>query len=106
MTCVPVAVPGLLTEYLDDEVCLYRPDSDDVIVLNASATAIWRLIDGVRSPAEIVDELVRGYGVARESLEPDVEAAIGDLIARGFVTSTGTLDVEQPPRSAEIPAGG
>jgi len=54
----PVPADGVSVEDVDAEVCLYRSDIDEVLVLNQSAADVWRLADGSLS----VDELLACIG--------------------------------------------
>lgn len=53
--------------------------------LNVLGGEIWKLLDGSRDAAAVVDELLPRFEVGREQLEADVAAFIADLAARGWV---------------------
>ena len=85
----PIPAPGVVVEDLDDDVCLYRSDIDEVLVLNQSAGDIWRLADGDRSVEAIATRLADVYGTDETTVRTDVQAVVADLLARGYL-------VEQP----------
>jgi hypothetical protein len=75
----------VVVEDLDDDICLYRPDIDEVLVLNASAGDVWRLADGELTVPEIAERLATVYGLAAGSLDADVRSAVDDLEARAYL---------------------
>lgn len=81
----PAAAAGIVAEELDAEVCLYRPDNDEVLILNETAGDIWRLSDGELTVNDLIDRLASSYQVERASIEPDVISVITDLADRGYL---------------------
>jgi hypothetical protein len=77
--------PDVVVEEIDDDVCLYRPDTDEVLVLNHTAADVWRLADGSLSTDELVATLARAYAVAPDQVHHDVEAVLENLRERGFL---------------------
>ncbi len=53
--------------------------------LNLLGGEIWKLCDGARDVAAIVDELLPRFEVEREELVGDVTGFLTDLAARGWV---------------------
>ena len=51
------------------------------------AVEILKLIDGERSVAAIVDDLVRRFEAPREVISADVTALLQDLVDKGVLTS-------------------
>jgi hypothetical protein len=82
----PLPAAGVEVEDLDDDACLYRPDIDEVLVLNRSAADVWRLADGTRTADEISDMLARAYQTNPDDVRPDVESVLGDLSVRGYLS--------------------
>jgi hypothetical protein len=76
---------NIVEERVDNEICLYQPSTDDVVVLNATATDIWELIDGATSLAQLTSELATAYGVAHLEIADDVARAVADLLRQGFI---------------------
>ena len=81
----PVPAENIVAEDLDEDVCLYRPDIDEVLVLNQTAGDVWRLADGQLSTAEIAEMLARAYSLDASALQLDVRHVVDDLAARGYL---------------------
>ena len=81
----PRPTANVTAEDLDSDVCLYRSDIDEVLVLNQSAADVWRVADGSATVAEIVTQLAAAYGVGIDVVGPDVHTVIDDLTARGYL---------------------
>ena len=56
-----------------------------MLSLNYLGTEIWKLCDG-RGVDQIVAELLTQFEVEEDVLREDVEAFLGELAAKGFVT--------------------
>jgi hypothetical protein len=81
--------PGMvLREEEDGAALLYDPETGAVRILNGSATAIWKLLDGKRSLADVVAALRETYDGMDEQAEGQVLAVVKNLCALGAV---GTL---------------
>jgi hypothetical protein len=88
MVTGPRPADGVTVEDFDDDLCLFRRDIDEVLVLNMSAADIWRLADGQTSVAQIVDLLARTYAVPCARVAPEVQDVVTQLIARGYLVET------------------
>jgi hypothetical protein len=84
-TLRPEPMPAVDVEDVDNELCLYRADIDEVLVLNSSAADVWRLSDGSCTVAEIVQLLARSYRTTASAILSDIDAVLVDLIERGFL---------------------
>jgi len=71
---------------VDGCLSLYRRDVDRVVVLNETASDVWRLADGTLHDDEIVDLLAAAYGVGPDSIGDDVRATLARLVQEGFLT--------------------
>jgi hypothetical protein len=85
MVTGPRPADGVTVEDFDDDLCLFRRDIDEVLVLNVSAADIWRLADGQTTVAQIVDLLARTYAVPSARVAPEVQDVVTQLIARGYL---------------------
>jgi hypothetical protein len=72
-------------EDLDDDVCLYRPDIDEVLVLNSSGGDVWRLAEGELTVEQITERIALFYGVSAVEVASDVSRVVADLIERGYL---------------------
>jgi len=93
----PSPAPGILLEEIDDDICLYRADIDEVLVLNQSAADVWRLADGTRTEAELLEHLAQAYGVASDELAADVSTVLSDLTQRGYLHRSESRGVTTNP---------
>jgi hypothetical protein len=75
----------ILETEVDGEVSLYDPRSESVLVLNQSASDVWRLCDGEQTLEEIVRLLAVAYQVRPEDIRSDVELAVRNIIEEGFL---------------------
>jgi hypothetical protein len=74
----------VLEETLDDEICLYLPSSDEVLVLNRTATDIWRLLDDDSTLSSLAIRVAEIYQMTPTALTADVTRVIGNFVAQGF----------------------
>lgn len=70
---------------IDEEAVVMDLDSGDFFSLGGTAYAIWGLIDGTRTRAEIIAALVAGYAAPEAEVAADFDAFVGDLAERGFI---------------------
>ncbi len=98
MLQLPVPASTVIAEELDTDVCLYRTDTDEVLVLNQTAGDIWRLSDGDLSVAGIVATLARAYRQPEADLAEPVRTVVDDLEGRGYL-------VEAAPPAPSPPLG-
>jgi pyrroloquinoline quinone biosynthesis protein D len=57
-----------------------------VLAPDEIAVEVLQLCDGVRSVAQMVDQLAEKYAAPREAIAADVVAMLQDLADKGFVT--------------------
>ena len=74
---------------IDGDISLYDPQTEQVMVLNRTASDIWLLSDGEHSLTEIVVLLANAYQVKSEAIRGDVEATVASFIESGFLLSNG-----------------
>ena len=74
---------------IDESVALFHPVSGEAVVLNSTASDIWRLSDGELTLDELTAVLARSYGVDPGAIRDDVVRAVGDLRARGLLCDDG-----------------
>lgn len=86
----PAPTPGVVEEDLDGEVCLYRSDVDEVLILNETAADVWRLCDGEQSTTRIIGLLAMAYGATPDELAADVRATLDRLHSDGYLVESGT----------------
>lgn len=74
----------LMTDSGDMKV-LMSMDTGQFVELNHTGRAIWELLDGHRTLAQVVDELQRAYAVPRDECETEVSAFADGLLAENLV---------------------
>jgi hypothetical protein len=77
--------PGASTVPLDDNVALYDDVGQLLILLNASAAAVWERCDGVTTYAAMVAELAEAHGADTADIEDDVWQTVRKLAELGLV---------------------
>lgn len=73
--------PEVLQRSVDGETVLYQPSSDEVVVLDAVGSAVWRQIDGPLSVDELNGALAVLFEQPRERIDSDVAPLLAELWA-------------------------
>lgn len=81
------AVSHIIETEVDEDISLYNPRTEQVVVLNGTASDIWRLADGSRTVEEISSLLASSYGVSPDSIAADVEKTVEELSKAGLIES-------------------
>jgi hypothetical protein len=76
----------VLREEEDNCGLLFDPDSGDVRVLNGSAMAIWKLLDGKRDLRAVTESLRELFTEVDAGVETQVLSAVREFILFGAVT--------------------
>ena len=66
------------------EISLYHPRDERVMVLNQTASDVWRLLDGETSDGEIVELLAGAYSTDAATIESSVIDVVDQLVSEGF----------------------
>lgn len=74
---------------IEGRISILNPLTDRVLMLNETASDIWRLADGEHSLEELIGLLAHAYGVDRAAIRPEVEEAVATLRAEGFLPPAG-----------------
>lgn len=77
--------PHIIETEIDDEVSLYNAQNERVMVLNITASDVWRLCDGEQTLDEIVDLIAKAYRVDRERINSEVALTIGRFVEADFL---------------------
>ncbi len=67
---------GVVESEVEGCVSLYHPESQEVSVLNQTASDVWRLSDGDHTLDQIVVLMARAYGVAPDSIREEVATTV------------------------------
>ncbi|HJQ76388.1 MAG TPA: PqqD family protein [Acidimicrobiia bacterium] len=80
----PPAQQVLETE-LDGEISLYNPATEQVTILNGTASDVWLLCDGEHTVEEITELLASSYEVDEKEIRDDVISTIERLYDSGLL---------------------
>ncbi len=75
---------------LDGEISLYDSRTNRALLLNPTASDVWRLLDGAHTLPEITELLARAYDVAPETIADDVRSAVEQLVDHGLLPRATT----------------
>jgi hypothetical protein len=75
----------VLETEIKGDISLFDAESNQVVVLNSTASDVWRLCDGEQTLDEIVDLLASSYQTTPEALRSDVTETVDKLVAEGFL---------------------
>ena len=81
----PPPVHIIETEIKGD-ISLFDAERNQVVVLNSTASDVWRLCDGEHTLDEIVALLASAYGTTPEAIKDNVTTTIEQLAGEGFLT--------------------
>jgi hypothetical protein len=82
---IPQHHPNIIWRVLDDGVVVVSPQQGQVRVLNPVGTAVWGLIDGRRTVADLAAALTEQYDVSLEEAGRDLRAFLAELTERGLL---------------------
>ena len=83
---IPVANPAVVSrDGLDDGRVMVNCDTGAAIALNPTGALVWNLIDGRRTPEEIIDAVRRHFSNAPETVSDDVVLLLATLSEDGFI---------------------
>ena len=78
--------PHILETEINGDISLYNPESEQVTVLNGTASDVWLLCDGRHTLSEIAHLLALSYQVDESEITEDVERTIDHLRESGLLT--------------------
>lgn len=82
----PVVV---LREEFDDWAVMYNPDTAAATGVNPVGVAIFKLLDGNHTLAQIVAAVKREFSDVPEQVEEEVRVFVARLVANGYATCEG-----------------
>lgn len=84
MTGAIVRANDLIVVPVGDEFAMFSPRTGQYFRLNATATHIWRIIDGPHTIREICQTLLDVYDVDADTCESEVTALVRELVEQGL----------------------
>lgn len=94
---MPVRRGGASVE-LDDNVALYDELGQLLILLNASAAAVWERCDGATTLDAMARELATAHGADAAVVAEDVRQTVGKLAELGLLVEAAPAAAEGMPR--------
>jgi hypothetical protein len=71
---------------IDGEIVALEARGSTYLAANGSGARLWRALAEGTTRDELIDGLVRWYGIGRERAEADVDAFIAQLTAEGLLS--------------------
>lgn len=86
----PIGPPlsHILETEVRGDISLYDARREKVLVLNSTASDVWRLCDGEQTLGEVVALLATAYRADPAAIRPDVERTVRQLIDEGFLPAS------------------
>ena len=81
---------GVTQIEVDGLVSVYSPSTEQVVLLNDTATDVWHLADGEQDLAGIVALLARTYGVDPALIHDDIAATVRSFVQAGLIPDPGS----------------
>ena len=81
----PRRKPDYRLEKIDNELLLFHPAQTKIMYCNESASLIWQLCDGQKTPQEIVALLAAAYPEAADGMADDVQATLQQFAQHGAI---------------------
>jgi hypothetical protein len=82
--------PHIIETEVRGDISLYDAQNERVLVLNGTASDVWRLCDGEQTADDIVQLLAKAYRVQPDAIRDDVTRTIRQLIDEGFLSGEAT----------------
>jgi coenzyme PQQ synthesis protein D (PqqD) len=76
---------SISVERIEEDLCLYLAETNDVAVLNRTAAAIWEAVGGGGCVEEIANELAAAYDKPADEVVGEVRRTLEELASRGFL---------------------
>lgn len=79
---------SVISESLENGLALTRIGSEKILILNATGTAIWQLLDGHTPCHQIATEIARQFSMPVDQVRQDVYTLIERLASMGVIIET------------------
>ncbi len=81
----PRRKPDYRLEVIDNELLLFHPAETKILYCNESASLIWQLCDGQRTPQEITALLAAAFPEETEAIVDDVQSTLRQFSQHGAI---------------------
>ncbi|WP_165367922.1 PqqD family protein [Phytoactinopolyspora endophytica] len=82
---VPKPEPSVREMEIDGDITLFHTGTQTALVLNGTASDVWRLVDGERTVSEIAEMLDEVYDADAETVRAGVDTALAQLEEHGVL---------------------
>jgi hypothetical protein len=79
------AAPRIVESEIDGNISLYDPQTQEMSVLNDTASDLWRLADGTSTLDQVVELVARAYAVEPDAIGDEVRATVQTFYDKGFL---------------------
>ncbi len=86
------ALPGVTEFEVDGRISVFSPRTQLVVMLNETASDVWRLSDGDHSPGEVIELLAAAYATTPDLVHDDIMRVIRQFVDAGLVSAPDDLD--------------
>ncbi len=86
---IVVLEPDYLLEKIDNEITVYHPSLTTTIYLNETGAMIWKLCDGKKTIADMIDILTETYPESSKQIEAGVIDIINRLVDKNIASLQG-----------------
>jgi hypothetical protein len=80
---------GWLAAYVGEEMVMMSAESGAYLGLNDVGAKVWEIIDQPKALSDICEGLAREFETTPQACQPEVEAFLTELEARGAVVQSG-----------------
>ncbi len=77
--------PEICAAELDDEICLFHPQTAQYLNLNVTGSAIWNLLEAPSNREGLLAQLLVHFEVEEASCRRETEAFLAEALALGLL---------------------
>lgn len=70
---------------VDGRISLFDPQSQEVSMLNDTASDVWRLCDGTSTLDQVIELMAKAYGVESDAVGDEVKATVKTFYDKGLL---------------------
>ncbi|MBW3548201.1 MAG: PqqD family protein [Actinobacteria bacterium] len=70
---------------VDGRISLFDPQSQEVSLLNDTASDVWRLCDGTSTLDQVIELMAKAYGVKPDAIGDEVRATVETFYGKGLL---------------------
>lgn len=71
---------------VDGRISLFDPQTQEVSMLNDTASDVWRLCDGTSTLDQVIELMAKAYGVEPDAIGDEVKATVKTFHDKGLLT--------------------